>query len=349
MSVTTPHTTSAVPAASASTDWVRPLRLIIVIVCYRAVDLTIDCLKSLEPEIAANPGVGVIVCENGTGGNAEQTLRHAVHEYGWGQWVEIRAIHPNRGFSGGNNAVLDDILTWSDAPEYVLLLNADTIVRPGAIAALLSAGLISPDTSIFAPLLENPDGTPQVSCFRDFRPLGEILAASKLGFLFRVLPRYVVPGGPANGSSPTDWVSFAAVMIRHSLMREIGVLDAGYFLYFDDPDFCHRARLHGARTLVVPESRFVHLQGQSNPLESLKRAKERKPWYHFRSRSRYYAKYFGRGGLLVANLSWEIGFVVAVLLWLLLRRPLPSGRREWLDIWSGFWRPLAAPDRSQDG
>ncbi len=348
MTVAVSQTTTAAAVSRASTEWVHPSRLVIVIVCYRAVDLTIDCLKSLEPEIAANPGVGVIVCENGTGDGAEQTLQNAVLENNWDKWVEIRAIHPNRGFSGGNNAVLDEVLTWTDPPEYVLLLNADTIVRPGAIGQLLATASISPEADIFAPRLENADGAPQVSCFRDFRPLGELLTASKLGFLFQLLPKYVVPGGPAEASSPTDWVSFAAVMLRHRLMQDIGVLDAGYFLYFDDPDFCRRASANGAKTIVVPDAAIVHLQGQSNPLESLKRAKKRKPWYFFRSRSRYYAKYYGRLGLLTANLFWELGFVTALTLRLALRRPLPSSKREWLDIWLGFLNPLALPCRGQD-
>lgn len=208
---------------------------------------------------------------------------------------------------------------------------------------------MSPQADVFAPRLENADGAFQVSCFRDFRPLSELLIASKLGFLFRLLPGHVVPGGPAIASSPTDWVSFAAVMIRHSLMRNIGVLDAGYFLYFDDPDFCHRARLNGASTVVVPEARFVHLQGQSNPLESLRRSKKRKPWYFFRSRSRYYAKHYGRFGLFIANVCWELGFLVALMLRAAVRRPLPSCEREWLDVWSGFLNPLAKPTRGQDG
>jgi GT2 family glycosyltransferase len=329
--------------------WVRPGRLLIVIVAYRAVELTIDCLASLEPEIEANPGVGVIVCENGTGGDAAARIERAIAERGWAGWVDLWEATPNRGFAGGNNVVLDDVLTWADPPEHVLLLNADTIVRPGAIGLLLDAANDRPSVEIFAPRLEEPDGTPQVSCFRAFRPLSEFVISTRLGAVARLLPGYVIPGGPAEEGSPTAWVSFAAVMIRFSLLRRIGPLDGGYFLYFDDADYCESARKAGAGTAVVPGARVVHLQGQSNPLEQLKRARKRKPWYHFRSRSRYYAKHRGRLGLLAANLAWEAGFAVSLVLWLLFRRPLPVSEHEWIDIWGGFLNPLAPPRRGQDG
>lgn len=349
MSVAAPHTTSAVTEVNASTDWVRPSRLVIVIVCYRAVDLTINCLKSLEPEIAANPGVGVIVCENGTGGNAEQTLRNAGHEYGWGQWVEIRAIHPNRGFAGGNNVVLEEVLTWSDPPEYILLLNADTIVRPGAIDALLKAAAEHPEAGVVSPRLEWPDGTPQISCFRHFRPLTELDKSAGIGVISRML-RHCVTAIPLTDQVTTpDWTSFACAVIRFNVMRKVGVLDPGFFLYFDDPDYCHRVWRAGYKVLNVPDAHVVHLRGKSNPAKELSRQRKRRPWYHFASRTRFYAKHHGRIGLFLANLCWSSGFLIARIRQLLGGKPAPACEYEARDIWTNFWHPMTMPTRSQDG
>ena len=104
------------------------MKLLVVIVSYRVTDLTIDCLRSLSGEVGRCPGIRVAVCENGTGGDAEERLHRAIVENGWDSWVDLTAIYPNRGFTGGNNAVIRPALQSADPPEYILLLNADTIV-----------------------------------------------------------------------------------------------------------------------------------------------------------------------------------------------------------------------------
>jgi hypothetical protein len=113
------------------------MKLLIVIVSYRVTDLTIDCLRSLSGEIGRVPGARVALCENGTGGDAADRLRSAIEENGWSSWVELTVIYPNRGFTGGNNAVIRPALESDDPPEYVLLLNADTLVKEHALDTLV--------------------------------------------------------------------------------------------------------------------------------------------------------------------------------------------------------------------
>ncbi len=60
------------------------MKLLVVIVCYKAADLTIDCLRSLEGEIQAIPGSKVAVCENGTGEESVCQLEEAIANEGWG-------------------------------------------------------------------------------------------------------------------------------------------------------------------------------------------------------------------------------------------------------------------------
>jgi len=331
------------------TGRVRPQRLLVVIVCYRAVDLTIDCLASLESEIERNPGVGVIICENGTGDDAADQLRRAVDERAWASWVEIRAISPNRGFSGGNNAILEDVVTWDDPPQHVLLLNADTIVRAGAIGSLLDAADEHPEAGVVSPRLEWPDGTPQVSCFRHFHPLTELDKAAGIGPITRLLTPWVTAIPVSDEPTTPDWTSFACALIRCEVLKEVGVLDPGFFLYFDDPDYCRRVWKAGYTVLNVPEARVVHLRGKSNPAKELHRQRKRRPWYHFASRARFYAKHYGRAGLLAANACWTAGHVLALLRRALGGKEPPACEREAMDIWTNFTRPLALPLREQDG
>jgi N-acetylglucosaminyl-diphospho-decaprenol L-rhamnosyltransferase len=136
------------------------MKLLIVILNYRVTDLAIDCLKSLEAEVPSLDGVKVGLCENGSGGDAEERLRKAIANHGWGAWVELTAVSPNRGFTGGNNIIIRKALA-GDPPEYFLLLNSDTIIQRGAIARLIEFMDRSPRAGIAASRLENPDGSEQ--------------------------------------------------------------------------------------------------------------------------------------------------------------------------------------------
>src|SRR5215813_2160526 len=113
------------------------MKLLVVIVSYRVTDLTIDCLRSLAGRIGRVADAKVAVCENGTGPADVERLRRAIDENGWAGWCELSAIHPNRGFTGGNNHVIRAALALADPPEYFLLLNADTLVHDGALEALV--------------------------------------------------------------------------------------------------------------------------------------------------------------------------------------------------------------------
>ncbi len=334
--------------ASDPGDETASVSMLVLIVCYRAVDLTMDCLVSLEPEIQTVPGSRVIVCENGTGDGAAQELEAFVDERGWGSWVEIREVSPNRGFSGGNNFVLEDLMSWPVPPRSVLLLNADTIVRPGALRALYGALATYPDAGVISPRLEWPDATPQISCFRDFHPLTEFDKSSGIGVITRVLRPWVTAIPVTDEPTRPDWTSFACALLRREALEEIGVLDPGFFLYYDDPDYCRRARKGGFAVVNVPEAHVVHLRGRSNPMKKLAKEKKRKPWYHFASRTRYYTKYYGRTGLLVANLLWLLGHSLAWTRQLLTRHGVPASERESRDIWTNWSNPLVMPNRGQD-
>ena len=84
---------------------------------------------------------------------------------------------------------------------------------------------------------------------------------------------------------------------RHlrGLFSAIGGLDENYFLYFEETDFCLRARKAGFATWYVPQSRVMHIAGQSTKVTEVSDTPKRLPGYWFESRRRYYAVTFGTG------------------------------------------------------
>ena len=135
-----------------------------------------------------------------------------------------------------------------------------------------------------------------------------------------------------------DWGSFACALIRKEVLEEIGVLDEGYFLYFDDVDYCREARNHGWTVKYFPDARVVHLRGKSNPLKEMAALRQRRPGYWYQSRSWYLTKFYGKPGLLTANLLWYAGRLVSALRELVGNKAPHVCEKEWCDIWTGFFR-----------
>lgn len=264
------------------------MKLLVVIVNYRVAHLTIDCLHSIVPEIGRMPDTHVAICENGTGDDSAARIQKAIDDNGWGAWTSLTAISPNLGFTGGNNAVIRPALQSATPPQYILLLNADTVIRPSAFRALVDFMDQHREVGIAGSRLEDPDGTPQRSAFRFQSPLGEFEGALKLGFVTRLLEPWVTAPPVRDRACATDWVAGASMIIRREVFQQIGLLDEGYFTYFDDIDFCFNARKAGWPTWYVPASRVVHLVGQSTGVSEAR--PKRQPTYVFEARRRYLLK-----------------------------------------------------------
>ncbi len=331
---------AAGPDVSQSAPFEGEIDVLVVIVCYRATQLTIDCLRSLEGEVAGAAGLKVGVCENGTGGSSAAELRAKIESEGWSGWAYVKEIHPNRGFTGGNNAILDDAMRWERRPSYFLLLNSDTIVRRGAIAAMRRAMDQRPDVGIVGPRLDGDDGAPLVSNFRFISPASEFIRGARTGLVTRLLRRFEVPVRVFERPIEPPWTSFACALIRRAVCEQIGVLDEGYYLYFDDVDFCRRARRAGWQIQYCPEAHVTHLVGQSNPVESLAAEHKRRPKYFYRSRSRYFGKFYGRAGLWVANFMWYAGRSIALSRRCIGRGVAPACDHEWRDVWINAATPM---------
>jgi N-acetylglucosaminyl-diphospho-decaprenol L-rhamnosyltransferase len=290
------------------------MKLLVVILNYRVTDLTLDCLRSLAGRIGEVPGARVAVCENGSGGDAAERLRRAVDDNGWGGWVELSAVHPNRGFTGGNNAVIRAALASADPPEYLLLLNADTLVHDGALRSLVDRMDRQPRAGIAGSQLLSPQGAVQASPFRFQGIATELDRGLRLGPVSRLLSRWgVVPPTPAE-ACPVEWVSGASMILRRTMLEEIGLLDEGLYTYFDDIDLCLRARRAGWESWYVPESRVVHLEGAATGI--VQRVVKRRPAYWFQARRRFFLKNHGPLYAAAADAAFLIGFA----LWRLRRR-----------------------------
>lgn len=310
------------------------IRWAIIILNYRTPQLVIDCLKSLENQIEIGYDQ-VIVVDNASGDNSVELLQQTITENQWFSWVQLLPSSVNGGFSAGNNLGIKAI----EAEAY-LLLNSDTIVRPGALSSLLHAWKTHPEAGLISPRLEWPDSTPQISCFRYHSPLSQLIDAAATGIVTKLLQNYNVPLEVSNTPYQPQWTSFACVLIRREVIEQIGFMDEGYFMYFDDVDYCRRVNQAGWQILHWPEARVVHLRGGSGSVKVDMAARRRPRSYLYASRSRYFAKFYGIAGLWLTNLLWLVGRSLSWIRELVGNKQPHTCEFQAQDIWINCLTPL---------
>lgn len=281
--------------------------LAIVIVNFETPALVVDCLRSLLAEI--DDQSLIVVVDNGSRDNSVEILQSAIDLNQWSRKTVVVSLKQNAGYSAGNNAGIRYAQQRS-SPTYFLLLNPDTVIRAGAIQTLVQFMREHPTVGIAGSRLEDPDGTPQRSAFRFPSALGELEGGIRLGLVSRLLSRSVVAPPVRGDAHETDWVAGASMIIRCDVIDQIGLMDDGYFLYFEEVDYCLKARRAGWHIWYVPSSRVVHFVGQSTGVTDMKTPAKRVPEYWFASRRRYFIKNHGWLYAAMANVFWAGGYAL---------------------------------------
>jgi GT2 family glycosyltransferase len=308
------------------------MKLLVVIVNYKTPQLTIDCLQSLDHELNTVPGARVVVTDNASGDGSAERIQKAIDAHGWQSWASVMPLPKNGGFAYGNNAAIAPALKDPHPPKYIYLLNPDTIVLPDALRELVRFMDSRPDVGIGGGRAVNPDWTVRNSAFRFHTVLSELEGALRLGVVTKMLRRHVVATAPPDQPVQVDWVSGASMMVRRDVFEKIGLLDEGYFMYYEETDFCLRAARAGWPCWYVPESKIIHLVGQASGVTGAKRAEKRRPAYWFESRRRYFRQHYGAAKTFLADVLWAGGFAFSNVLNKVRGRPRTDPPWLWWDF-----------------
>jgi GT2 family glycosyltransferase len=254
------------------------------------------CLDSLLADVrgARVPHEVIVVDDASADGTAEFVAA------GFPDVTLIRADAPS-GYAAANN-----IGIRAASGDAVLLLNADTVVRPGAVTALLAALDRYPRAAAVGPTLLNPDGSIQRSCWRF--PLRTVIGNTLWLFRAGVWDDYRAWDHRAD--RPVDWVSSAALMIRRAAFATVGLLDERFWVYGVDIDWGLRARRAGYEIVSVAAARIVHLGGRS-----WGNATDRQYEDHMRSQALLFRLHHGRAGLILFHGLILLNSAARVLVW----------------------------------
>ena len=226
------------------------LDLSIVILNYRTPDLLVDCLTALEQHPYTLGSSEIWVVDNASGDDTVARVReHAPH-------VQMMVNDRNLGFAAGNNRGM----ARADG-RYIMLLNPDTRVHAGALDELVQFMDATPGAGAAGAQLIDPDGEIQTSC----RTFPNLLAVTIRGTpLYRwfdnhpSLRRYLMSDWDHESSRQVDWVLGACLIIRRQAWEAVGPLDEGFFMYYEDIDWCYRAQAKGWAIFYVPSARITH-------------------------------------------------------------------------------------------
>jgi N-acetylglucosaminyl-diphospho-decaprenol L-rhamnosyltransferase len=308
----------------------------VVIVTYKSAQLTIQSLRSLESERASS-GLNIRATGVDNASGDLPAIQQALGPNGWSSWVTLVPAPMNGGFAYGNNLGVQHAYAAA-TPDYIYLLNPDAEVRPGAISALVRFLEARPDVGIAGSSFEYLDGRDWPMAFRFPTIWSELSEGLQIGLVARLLNKWVVARRMTQITQPIDWICGASMMIRPAVFAAIGGFDENYFLYFEETDFCNRALKAGFSTWYVPESRVMHIMGQSTRITDETLELQRRPAYWFESRRRYFAVTFGVGHAmligLVAFFSGSLGLLKRTVQ---RRRGVPYYLRDLLKhtiLWS---------------
>lgn len=283
----------------------RPRDVLVVIVNYRSAELALRALASLASErTPANLRLTAVVVENASG-DADVLSRGIARRFS--DFAKLVVSPRNGGFGAGNNLGVRYATQAGLSFDYIHLLNPDTEVRPGALRALVQFLETHPRAGLASGSFEHADGTPWPLAFRFPSIAGELEAGARLGVLSRLLEAHSIARTMGDSPAQIDWCSGASLMLRRAAFEGVGGFDETFFLYFEEIDLCRRLKAAGWECWYVPESRVMHLRGQSTGVTTLTEKPRRLPRYWFESRRYYFVKHHGLGYAAAADLASLLG------------------------------------------
>ncbi len=291
--------------------------LAIVIVNWNTCDLTAQCLESIQAELAS-PGLALSGVEGDVTlkGRAETWVvdNHSTDDSAAlladrFPWVRLILNPENHGFAAGNNQGLR-----ASTGRYILLLNSDTIVQPGALRTLVQFMDEHPVAAAAGSRILNADGTLQTSCYpaptlgREFWRMFHLDRLYPLGV-------YPMERWPLEPPREVDNILGACMILRRDVIDRVGEMDESYFMYSEEIDWCLRIRQGGGKIYWVPQASITHLGGQST------RQLEQQMFLQlYRAKVAYFRKHYGRisaalyKGILIAASLFRLALAPISLL-----------------------------------
>ncbi len=298
---------------------------IIIVTWNNASDIKpcLDSLAGVQERIQAR----IVVIDNASTDGTIEKIRTAIPR------VQLISNPQNIGFAAANNQAI----RVSDG-RYVLLLNPDTSADPGTMEVLVQYLDTHPAAWVAGPMILNPDRSVQRSGVR-FPSRWNILVESL--FLDRLFPRSRLFGSHKEmyedpcTSRTVDYLQGSALMVRRDAVERVGGLDEGFFMYFEETDWCYRIKQAGGEVHYSPVGKVIHYGG-----DAFAHFDERRLVYYNRSMLRFFRKHYTPKQSIGLRPILALRSTIRLLLWLCVALTGRSRRAKALSCARGYWKIL---------
>jgi N-acetylglucosaminyl-diphospho-decaprenol L-rhamnosyltransferase len=282
----------------------------VIVVSYNTREMTMECLRTLQTDLR-DLSAEIWLVDNASTDGSVDAIRTTFPK------VNVIANTRNLGFGAANNQAMQQA-----KGDCFLLINSDAFPRPGAIRTMLSCLEAHPQVAAVGPCLRNRDGSLQRSCYRFPSPLRCLWENMLLTAAF---PNDAVFGDyrawAHDSERYVDFVTGAALLVRRTVVEQIGHFDTNFFMYAEETDWQLRMHRAGWQVLFCPQAEVTHWAGHSAT-----RMKDRQFCEFNRATARYIRKHYGPGGWCVQRVAIVIGAMLRLMVWSLVY--LTGGQRQ---------------------
>lgn len=202
-----------------------------------------ECITSIEESIRRFP-LEIIVVDNNSSDGSQRFIKSHFPR------VKLICNKENKGFAKANNQGI-----IQSQGDFILFLNTDTVLLPGALSLLLQETEANPEVGAVGPALFKGKNNYQVSFGKKVNFWSELFQKSFFNFYYRIRLRQSREG------REVGWLSAACLLARREALQEANFFDERFFLYFEDIDLCYRIKEKGWKLRQIPQARVFHKGG----------------------------------------------------------------------------------------
>jgi len=260
--------------------------LSVVIVHYKTPELLRLCLSSIREFLTLPKEEREIIVVD----SASERFSRDIVKYEFPEAV-LADFKENLGFARGVNVGIK-----MSKGDYILILNADTVLTEGAVEKMIDYMEPREDIAILAPQLLNFNDTIQQSYFSFYKPETIVYRRSELLAKLigqKEISHFLMTDADPNTIQTPDWVIGGAIMVRRKAIEEVGPMDERFFMYFEDVDWARRFWHNGYKVVYYPEAKIYHSYQQESrsKLGLLGVIFNRKAQWHLKSALKFFWKY----------------------------------------------------------
>lgn len=304
-----------------------------IIVNYRTPSLAIQCAEQLLASAIDGIDLSVVVVDGGSGDRSAETLQDWLLMTGPSR-VSLLPLAFNGGFGWANNQAIRQALRTA-SPDYFYLINPDALPNAETLMSLVKCLEGRPNAAVAGSRLLDSAGRVLASAFRFPTARRELQRVASLKLVDKI-----------TGTAPltmatdqicaVDWVTGASCLLRAHALREVGLFDEGFFLYYEEVELMDRLHRAGWACVHVPDSVVTHDGGAATGFGGSPED-GKAPSYWFDSRARYFRLTGGARGHLVADLALGVGTVLRQSRRVVAgQRPIFSELRGAVRCWIGL-------------